>query len=310
MHSEFQHTVLPGYSNTVKCLRDEHANFSHYTSAEAAVSILEKKEIWFRSASVMNDFNEIQHGSQCVARALSEPSLADGFFDVLRELNALDSARRRFVYSPQPKNNTYLACLSEHSRKSGAPSESELGRLSMWRAYGGNTNVALVLKREQVLGTLNNFLMLQPVIYASQIGFNVWFREFVDLAKKNINYLKSEPSKAYFALTDVLHAAALATKHPGFAEEREWRLIHRPGHGGHDLTCKVFSVGGVPQKVYLLKLDNKNGLPDLNDVLDHILVGPTQFPDAISDALVQVMKSSGYSDPERRVKVSEIPLRR
>lgn len=66
---------------------------------------------------------------------------------------------------PDIRLNTYIASLSEHD-----DSEDLHGRLSMWRAFGGNTaRVAVVLKIPALSGgaaALN--VMFSPVAYLNQ----------------------------------------------------------------------------------------------------------------------------------------------
>ena len=45
------------------------SRFVHYTTAEAAVSILRNREIWMRNATTMSDFMEVEHGFQCLNEA-------------------------------------------------------------------------------------------------------------------------------------------------------------------------------------------------------------------------------------------------
>ena len=44
--------------------------FVHYTSAPAAISIIEKQEIWLRNSAAMNDYSEVQHGHVCIEYVL------------------------------------------------------------------------------------------------------------------------------------------------------------------------------------------------------------------------------------------------
>jgi hypothetical protein len=38
------------------------ARFVHYTSAAAALSIIEKKRLWMRNVTCMADYSEVRHG--------------------------------------------------------------------------------------------------------------------------------------------------------------------------------------------------------------------------------------------------------
>jgi hypothetical protein len=108
--------------------------FVHYTTAEVAVSIIKNKAVWMRKSITMNDFMEIEHGLNCLAASYnSDPG--SKFKDILERLHPgfCKVLEERFnSWIPTFKHDTYLACVSEH-----LDGEDRLGRLSMWRAYGG-----------------------------------------------------------------------------------------------------------------------------------------------------------------------------
>ncbi len=68
MSKNIQEIFYPNYNKRVQKIRDNDRKFAHYTSAEVAVSILKNKSVWLRNASVMNDFNEIEHGLNCLPK--------------------------------------------------------------------------------------------------------------------------------------------------------------------------------------------------------------------------------------------------
>ena len=41
---------------------DDRLQFVHYTSADAALSIIKTKRMWMRNTSCMSDYREVQHG--------------------------------------------------------------------------------------------------------------------------------------------------------------------------------------------------------------------------------------------------------
>jgi hypothetical protein len=115
----------------------------------------------------------------------------------------------------------------------------------------------------------------------------------------------------------VFHAfkfAALCTKHPGFAEEREWRVVHTPElEPSKRLIKSVEIVKGIPQPVYKIPLGN---VPDegfvgaeVDELLERLIIGPTQYPFAQFEAFAQLLADAGVKDPEKRINISEIQLR-
>ena len=121
-----------------------HIRFVHYTRAEAAMKILKSKQVWMRKSMCMNDYMEVLHGIRYLEDIFTS-KLGDRFKFVLNGLFP-DLALKMptmFVNSKlKLLTDTYITCVSEHN--SGP--EDVYGRLSMWRAYGGNSGVALVMQ--------------------------------------------------------------------------------------------------------------------------------------------------------------------
>jgi hypothetical protein len=108
--------------------------------------------------------------------------------------------------------------------------------------------------------------------------------------------------------------AVLCTKHPGFHEELEWRVIHSPTYEPSERVTKTIeTIRGVPQHVIKIPLKN---YPDegfvggeLHELLDRIIIGPTQHPHAIADAFCDLLHQAKIPDPEKKICISDIPLR-
>src|SRR5258708_17241597 len=94
-------------------------SFVHYTSAEAALRIFEKKRIWMRNVTCMSDYSEVQHGFNLLNEVL--------FKDDSKGLKALNAAvdgcaKGAAEEAIQSFNkwwtdirfNTYITSISEH----------------------------------------------------------------------------------------------------------------------------------------------------------------------------------------------------
>lgn len=130
--------------NVGKPPSQQYIRFVHYTSAEAALSIIRTKRVWMRNALAMVDYREVGHGLDLLKAIFNKEGV-----DKLKL--ALD------VYSPgaataggdsfnetwqQINLDTYIASISKHN-----DDEDQHGRLSMWRAFGNSPGrVAIVLK--------------------------------------------------------------------------------------------------------------------------------------------------------------------
>jgi hypothetical protein len=103
-------------------------------------------------------------------------------------------------------------------------------------------------------------------------------------------------------------------KHEGFREEREWRAIYIPKHAPSPLMeSSIESVGGVPQTVYKLPIDETvsealRGL-DLSHIFDRLIIGPSPYPWVMYEALVAALQQAGVTDAQDRVWASNIPIR-
>jgi len=287
--------------------------FVYYTTADTATRILTNRQVWLRSTTAMNDYMEVEHGFKCLNDAYNaEPgkvfnSALDACFSGLSaELLELFNA-----WLPDIRQETYMLCVSEH-----LPEEDQHGRLSMWRAYGGQAGVALVLnggvmfRESDALGAYAS-----PVAYLTPDAFA---EEFETIAKTIVDeaaYIRTldrETVKAH--AFNMLRFAVLCTKHPGFHEEREWRVVASPRmHPSQLLTSSVEVVRGIPQTV--LKIDLKNhpdqGLTGLAppELLNRIIIGPCEFPLVVLKAFRQLLGAAGVPEPESKIFVSNIPLR-
>lgn len=302
----------------ITSLKNSGRQFSHYTSAEAALNIIRTQKIWLRSASIMNDYAEVQHGENCLKHCLFSTGIGarvEAIFERLQPNSYKEFVDGFWYRQPERVSQTYMLSISEHAEYP-AP-ESHLGRLSMWRAYGGDTNVALVFKREPILGDTNAFnLISSPVLYCGLEIFEEKLTQVVEKLEQNFELLKSyEFPTLQIHFFGAFHSAILSAKHSGFEEENEWRLLYSPTMWPSDkLELSVENISGVPQKVYQLPFQNfpENGLQGatLPEILDRIIIGPTQTPYPIYDALVTELTNIGVADAHNKVRVSNIPLRR
>lgn len=287
--------------------------FVHYTRAEVAVSIIQNRKVWMRNALVMNDFQEIAYGQMAFSHAWnSEPGQ--------RLQNAIASIDptilQQFVMqmgnvTVELRHSTFLTSLSEHDA-----SEDRLGRLSMWRAYGGENGVALVLRNAPFVAVSDALgAYSAPVFYATPADIMAELGRLADGITAAAEVLRALPLEEWVRLLlQMFRFILLTTKHPGFHEEREWRIVHSPAWNPSTVledTCVM--VGGVYQRVFTIPLesDPARGLTGASvpDILDRLILGPTRHPQVAYDAFVRLLLDAGVEDAQSRVVRSEIPLR-
>lgn len=139
--------IFFSYNNQqLKRVEDEEKNYAHYTNADTAYKIIKNQEIWLRKVAVMNDYREFEHGKDGLIRIIDNSNEGKSFKEVFDSIapNVFDIAYAKFKeWAYFIKDDFYISCFSEHSQK-----EDELGKLSMWRAYGGHAGVAIIFKRD------------------------------------------------------------------------------------------------------------------------------------------------------------------
>ncbi len=287
--------------------------FVHYTTAEVSVSIIKNQEIWMRKSTTMNDFMEIEHGLECIDAAYNgEPGAK--FKEIIGRLHpgfCEDLDKRFDSWKPVFRDDTFLACISEHD-----DSEDGLGRLSMWRAYGGSNGVAIVLNNGPFLrpsDALNAYT--SAVAYLSKEQFKREFSNIVSTMEGDENFLSNIKYDTLLGIVfKMFQYAALSTKHPGFHEEREWQIIHSPIYeASTNLRSDIVTVRGTPQPIYKIPLQNfpEEGLigATIPELLDRLIIGPTGHPGPAREAFVTLLDRAGVPNAHEKVVVSQIPLR-
>jgi hypothetical protein len=171
--------------------------FAHYTSASAAMSIITEKRIWMRNTNCMADHSEIQHGYTELRKSFhTENPDRQRFLDAIDNCSpgaatqAIDLFDKWF---DDTRLNTYITSMSEHMVSKEDASEDLYGRLSMWRAFGGNAaRVAIIFKipYQSPAGTALN-IIFSPVSYLTKPEVQNVFREVIENVNKEQEFLQS-----------------------------------------------------------------------------------------------------------------------
>lgn len=300
---------MPDILAQTHSIASENGRFAYYTSADTAMKVIENGELWLRNATVMNDFSEVRYGIELIER-IFQGDLGDQFTQAVDEIHA--GTREKVVglldgWQLDWELETYIACVSLH-----ATEEDSRGRLSMWRAYG---DTALVVRNTPMLAVTDDLgVYSTPVSYLSASEFEERVRKLTESILINRSYLRDlGQDKLVGYLHNFFFLTAIATKHPGFAEEMEWRLFYRPSERvSNALVERQVVLAGVPQTIFALPLrhDPKNGLhsADIPSLLDRIIIGPTDHPYVSKRAFRRVLgEAHGVHDD--RIFISDIPLR-
>ena len=305
---EFFEKIISAHNNDIK--------FVHYTSAEAAMNIIKSKEVWLRNTQCMNDYLEIQHGLDCLTKAFKNDEEGQPFQKTLEKL--FPGFIKKFTdifdsWIPAFQENTYIVCLSEH-----LPDENQFGRLSMWRAYGGELPVALVLNREPLLAQENNIFQLYtyPVSYLDPDKVKQELGRITKRVSSDREFIKKLGEESVINyLFDSFKSIILSTKHPGFKEEREWRVVYNSEHQpSKHIETEVVSINGIPQQIYKIPL--AKNIPEeafkgatILDLIDRIIIGPCNQQNILIKTFEKLLLDAGCENPAEKIEYSGIPLR-
>lgn len=310
-----RHVFFPHYAEKREELERSGAQFAYYTTAITAGRILDKEnpEIWMRGTGVMNDYSEVQHGMTCLKQALQsecgdrlKESLNQCFPGIAEEI-----FRRFFEWEPYIAIDTFITCFTEH-----IPENEPFGRLSMWRAYGGECGVAIIFKPDAFFSEANVLgVYASPVAYLDADGIAIEMDRIAERIRENLQYVRGLGDKRVSDVVfEALRFAAICTKHPAFEEEREWRVVATPSLiSSENVKQSIKEAGGIPQPILHIKLQEypHTGMPSLAPAsfVERILIGPCQYPDTVRRALGEKLKSLGCPDPFNLVSFTKIPLR-
>lgn len=298
------------------CFPNRRPLLAHYTSIAGLEAILCSNEVWLTNPLFMNDKEEVRFGIHTGARLFlksSELELA------CRSKGRFDLLRNSFIYyfnkfDSEHMLDTYVFCLSKHER------DDTDGLLSMWRGYGGIGNgAALVFDTAKIAARDESPLVIAHVHYGTGQMREDWLQrrigEFGEiLAKSAIPDDKLEIASYYFF--ERLKLFAIFTKHRGFLEENEWRVVYMRNRDKAKVFDRMFSywVGprGIEPKLKL-KIEAIPGLPETNltlaKIVERIILGPSLSSPLARNAVLRMLESRGQGDLIDRVVSSKIPFR-
>jgi hypothetical protein len=296
--------------------KGERPLLAHYTSIRALEKILRDDEIWFSNPLFMNDLEEMRFGFNVgFDKVMSSPIVnqASGSDERAAEI------RRIFLhyyqqYDAEHAFNVYVFCASRHD-----PEDND-GRLSMWRAYGGNGAGASIVFNTASLGeVVDSPLIIAKVRYASPSERSEHIESILEQWGKIVASHEIASDKLYlvtYRLFYLIELFALTTKHRGFVEEEEWRIIYMPDRDTKKLLTDRFdydiSGRGVEPKLKLKLTTLPEGLGtglSLATLLDRIILGPSISTTLARKSIVRMLEKVHKAEFVNRVFSSSIPLR-
>jgi len=290
---------------------------AHYTSIEVAEKILMENTIWLSNPLFMNDLEEIRfiilNGTQ-ILQGSSEIKAACGNGDRYKTFRThFDNLVNQF--SNEHAVDTYIFCLSEYDEAS-----EKDGLLSMWRGYGANGNgVALVFDPKKIIEVPDSPLWIGKVDYLSRDKRIEWIgslaKRFSDLFQ-SIDITDEQVGWAAIQLFERLKLFALFTKHLGFHEEREWRVVYLRNRDVAKALDKFFHywIGprGIEPKL-MFEISSISGVSDpslaLENLFHKILIGPSVSSPIAKLMIQRMLQKCGKASLCEKVFASDIPYR-
>lgn len=315
---KLQHIFMPLASQRREEARQRKQKFIHYTTAEAAVKILQSRVFWMRNVRALVDYSEVEYGKRVIEVALNKHMLEfKAALDAIHP-GAADMAINAYNrWRESLSVGTFVASVSEHS------ADDAHGRLSMWTSFGKSSPTAalvLNLTTEEPEGDGMD-VFFSPVAYLDEKGVEDEVLKIIANIKDNETYLKSRSSIEIVNMVAVtLTMAVVCLKHPGFKEEREWRGIYLSSifqpklvNGEPVVKIEIEHIGGVPQQVAKLPLKNIPSLGvenfDITEVIDEVIIGPSPYWPVMYTAIVMTLVQAGITDAKSRIRASGIPVR-
>lgn len=252
---------------------------AHYTSIGTLERIAQTGEIWFSNPLYMNDVDELRYGMNLGLHAVrSHQGLREAcppaHYNAL--LDAFDTLYTDF--DGDAAFDVYVFSCSEHDEDIG-----DDGLLSMWRGYGGDGNgVAIVFDMDPLLATRSPLLVRQ-VQYLSYEASEVWMEDKLQhfaQALRRVGGSVESMKDAAALLFERIKLFALFTKHRGFHEEREWRIVYlreqdRDGMFAQRLHYAISKRGIEPRLRFTpAVLQPESARPRLEDMVQRIILGP------------------------------------
>lgn len=293
---------------------------AHYTSLDVLEKIMQHNELWFSHPFFMNDLQEMRFGIVEGFKIFDEYSRSHEF---LTACGTPERARLLVTFfgsccvgfDLKHALNVYVLCFSAHND----PADSD-GLLSMWRGYGAHGNgAALIFKTDFLKQRAKSPLFAGKVFYASDEGRKHWLADMFRAGLDILKFASISDDKLHvvaISFFDVMKIFALLSKHKGFDEEKEWRIIYLPDRDELNLlTSRIsYSIGkrGIEPKLKCKLEPLKFKDPEtwtFDSILHQIILGPSLSAPLTSGAVCKMFAEHNKSHFIGRMHASGIPLR-
>jgi len=289
---------------------------AHYTSIETLEQVMKSNEIWLSNPLYMNDLEELRFGiNEGLVAFKNHAQIKEACgSDKHHEILVSEYSRQYDTYSNEHAFDTYVFCLSEHK-----PDKPD-GLLSMWRGYGSNGNgAAIVIDTSKINAIEGSPLIISHVIYATQADRRAWINLKLDEFSKILS--KTKPTEeqlgvAAYSIFNRIKISSIFTKHIGFEEEREWRVVYLREFDQQkrleDMLHYAVGNRGAEPKLKL-KIQTIPGLTgsglSLEQIVHQVILGPSNSGLLAMMSTKRMLEKIGRVDIAKRLYASGIPFR-
>jgi hypothetical protein len=289
---------------------------AHYTSIHTLELIMKHEELWLSNPLFMNDLEEMRFGLNKGVQIFEQSEEVDRAATTPERARALRHYFRYFYdqFDTEHAIDVFVFCLAQHN-----PRNTD-GLLSMWRGYGQQGDgAALIFNTKFLAPRAESPLIVARVSYASVQERIAWMKEKLVQWCNRLVEISPPDGKLYLAAHQIFNLFklySLTSKHNGFEEERECRIIYLPERDPagilKDRIGYAMGKRGVEPK---LKLQIKP-LPlepteqwTFHDIVDQIILGPSVSSPLARTSVVKMLEKIGKPQFASKVHSSTIPLR-
>lgn len=289
---------------------------AHYTSTENLEKILANDEIWFSNPLLMNDMEELRLGINLGLRMFQGHA---GIKAICDREDRYQILATNFYQNYQNLDNDhaydiYALCLTEHD-----PNDMD-GLLSMWRGYGGNgKGAALVFDSSQIPFVETSPFVFSRVEYLTTRQRESWITALLDQFAAILGSSDIRDDKLHLAahaLFERIKIFSLFTKHRGFSEEREWRVVYLKDRDRENRLHSMFSYtigpAGIEPKLKF-KVGPIDGVTggdlSLDTLIDRIIIGPSGSSALEIHAIKRMLESINKAELANKIAGSTTPFR-
>ncbi len=289
---------------------------AHYTSIENIENILRTDETWFSNPLNMNDYEELRYVVLEAHKMFYENNQLTAAFKNPEQLNSFQSHFEDWFdkFSNQHCLDVYAFCFSEYE-------ETDVnGQLSMWRGYGGNgKGAALVIDTSKLEPKEDSPFIIAKVTYLSKENRINWIEDTLNKLAKIITSHELDNDGLYNAayyLFERIKIFALFTKHHGFLEEKEWRVVYLNERNKDPEIEKMLGYaktnrGLEPKLKFKFKSlpSISTGEFSMSSLTHKIILGPTFSSPMAKSTFEKMLTLVGKPELIGKVSVSDIPFR-